>query len=76
MLHHLPILAIPTNLHSLELKAQQPFLWLCIMAVSLKCSTQQKALGLEIRRTMAYRIILEGERNLDLLQGLLVYAGW
>ena len=76
MLSHYPIICIPGGVNAHGLRAQSPFLWLCIMAVTMKSSLKQRALGLEIRRQIAYRIIIEGERNIDLLQGLLVYAGW
>ena len=76
MLAHYPIITIVRGVNASGLRAQSPFLWLCIMAVSLKSSLKQRSLGLEIRRTMAHRLIVEGERNIDLLQGLLVYSGW
>lgn len=76
MLQWYPIMVIPENTNAQRLKAQNPFLWLTIMAVTSKSSLRQRYLGLEIRKMMANRIILEGERSLDLFKGLLVYTAW
>ena len=76
MLLHYPIVFIPPSLSSVDLRAQSPFLWLCVMAVSSKSYRKQISLGIEIRRTIARRMLLDGEISGDLLWGLLVYAAW
>lgn len=76
MLQQFPLLILPASITSQELRQKRPFLWLCIMAVSSKSSAQQMALGTEIRLTLGRKSLLEGERSLDLLLGILTYAAW
>ena len=61
---------------SLTIETEHPFLWLCIMAITSRSSTRQTILGKEIRQTIGQRLIVDGERNLDLLNGLIFYGGW
>ena len=59
-----------------DLRKESPFLWLCIMAFTTKSSERRKILIAEIRQVLATRIFAEGEKSVDLLQGLLLYASW
>ncbi|KAH7032763.1 uncharacterized protein B0I36DRAFT_100348 [Microdochium trichocladiopsis] len=59
-----------------ELQQKRPFLWLNIKSVCCKSTREQIALDHEIRAILAQKIIVEMERNLDLLQGLLVFLTW
>ena len=76
MLRTFPILVIPESMTAQQLRQDRPFLWLCIVAVSSKSSAQQLALGREVRRNIGQKLVLEGEKTLDLLLGLLVYLAW
>ena len=75
MLDSYPIMVIP-DISASALKAQRPFLWLAIMVVTTKSTLKQRCLGMEIRAKIAERLIVEGERDLDLLMGLLVCVAW
>jgi hypothetical protein len=63
-----PFMYIPENTPSHQLRQERPFLWLCIMVISFRTSSKMLRLGREI--------LVDGERNIDLLLGLLVYIGW
>lgn len=76
MLKHFPFLILPASTTAQGLRLERPFLWLCIMAISSKSSKQQMALGMEIRLALGRKLLLEGERSLDLLLGILTYAAW
>jgi hypothetical protein len=76
LLKHFPFITIPEPVNDQELRQERPFLWLCIMAVSSKSSVQHVALGKEIRTIIGRQLLLEGERHLDLLLGLLIYVSW
>ena len=46
------------------------------MAVASKSTEQQVALGKEVRLALGRKMLVEGDRSLDLLFGILVYTGW
>ena len=60
-----------------QLVAGQPFLAVAIFVV---CSTDDSSLHAELekvfRQCLAQKVIVEGKRNLELLQGLLLYLAW
>jgi hypothetical protein len=76
MLPYLPFIVLPASTTAQDLRQERPFLWLCIMAVSSKSSLQQMALGKEIRLTLGREVVLDGNRSLDLLLGVIVYVTW
>lgn len=76
MSKHSPVIILPASTMSQELRLERPFLWLCIMAISSKSSEQQVALGMEVRLTLGWKVLLEGEKSLDLLLGALTYVAW
>jgi hypothetical protein len=73
---YFPFIYIPSTTSAQQLLQERPFLWLCIMAISSKSVSQQLALGSKIRHIVGRKMLLEYERNLDLLLGLLAYIGW
>jgi hypothetical protein len=75
-LKHFPFIVLPASITAQELRRERPFLWFCAMAASSKSSTQQIVLGKEIRLIVGRQLLLEGERTLDLLLGLLAYIAW
>lgn len=71
-----PCLYIPPTMDAMTLRAQKPFLWLCIMAVTLPFPARQLALSERARAYVSQRLVIAQERNMDLLQGLIVFIGW
>jgi len=74
--HYFPFIHIPPTSNAQQLLRERPFLWLCIMAVSSKSATQQLALGGKVRQILGRRMLIELEKDHDLLLGLLAYIGW
>jgi hypothetical protein len=72
-----PFVVIPDSFDVDILRRRQPFLFLAVMAVMTyetpKC---QLALSEAFKQQMASRIISQSHKSLEILQGLLVYAGW
>ncbi|KAK1993065.1 hypothetical protein LX36DRAFT_268945 [Colletotrichum falcatum] len=58
------------------LRAERPFLWLCVMTVASRVTSQQLALGRRVRQIVSQKVILENERSMDHLLGILVILGW
>ncbi|KAF2703314.1 hypothetical protein K504DRAFT_392946 [Pleomassaria siparia CBS 279.74] len=71
-----PFLHLPNDMTVSEMQRERPFLWMNIQAVCTQSPAAQANLGIQIRRMLATKIIMEGERSLDLLLGLLVFTAW
>jgi hypothetical protein len=75
-LEYLPFVHIPDSVSAAQLKTESPFLWYCICAVQCKHTARQSALSVGIREKAAQALLVDCRKNLDILQGLLVYLGW
>ena len=76
MINFFPAVIVEQTVKATELREERPFLWLVIKAICTKNSARQVALGLEVRRTLGEKILIEGAKSLDLLLGLLVFTAW
>ena len=76
LMHLFPFVIIH-RVSFVELRKQSPFLLLCIMTACLehKPALQQK-LEFEARTVVSTRIVMNMERDMDLLRGLLVHIAW
>lgn len=72
-----PFVLIPSHITAKELADKKPFLAEMIFTVS-HCQDYgpQNERGKEILRHLTDRLFLEGEKSLDLLQGMLIYITW
>jgi hypothetical protein len=71
-----PFFYIPPEMTALQLQTERPFLWLNIRAVCTRSAAEQSTLGVRIRETLAKQVVVESERSIDLLLGLLCYLSW
>lgn len=73
---YFPFVCLPKEPAS-QLAQKRPFLLLA--AITSASSTQpsiRASLDKQVKDTLSRRIVADGERSLDLLQGLLVYISW
>lgn len=75
-LQYFPFTQFPEGMTAQRLRQERPFFWLCIMSVSSTIVSQQLSLGRAVREIAGHEILVEGQRNLDLLLGLLCFVGW
>ncbi|OHF02992.1 hypothetical protein CORC01_01750 [Colletotrichum orchidophilum] len=75
-LQYLPFLNFKATMTAEELRAERPFLWICIMTVASRVSSQQLALGQRVRQILSQKLLVDNERSIDYLLGLLVILGW
>ncbi|KAB8261634.1 hypothetical protein BDV32DRAFT_148280 [Aspergillus pseudonomiae] len=75
-LQYFPFVHIPFDKSAGELRRERPFLWLCIMAISTKSTARQHELGLKIRQIVAQEMVVQSDKSIDLLLGLLTFIGW
>lgn len=71
-----PFVHIPSTTTASHLKQERPFLWLCIMSISSNSTLQQRLLGSEIRQFVAQEVVVQLNKNIDLLLGILAFIGW
>ncbi|KAF4459217.1 zn 2cys6 transcription factor [Fusarium albosuccineum] len=72
----LPLVYIPPQVTAAELQHERPFLWLNIRALCCKCVVEKNMLNQKIREILAQRLMVDLERSIDLLLGLLIHLGW
>ncbi|PYH98428.1 hypothetical protein BO71DRAFT_426074 [Aspergillus ellipticus CBS 707.79] len=71
-----PFIHIPDTTSAQALQQESPVLWRCIAVAECRDAARQAALCVEIRETFAAAVLVDCQRSLDLLQGLLVYLAW
>ncbi len=72
-----PFVVIPQEETAATLRHHSPFLLLTVLSACQEdnpCLDRQ--LDAEVRNVVARRIVAQGERNMDLLLGLLVHIAW
>jgi hypothetical protein len=76
MLIFLPFVYLPDTMTSERLKEAYPFLWFNIMTVTCRHVDRRLVMSAAIKRFLANKLILDHEKSLDLLLGILVILGW
>lgn len=71
-----PFISIPGSVSVDEMRKDQPSLLTAVMAVTSRDSSNQLALGKILMQQIADRMVINGERNMDLLLAILTFAGW
>ncbi|KAG6041736.1 hypothetical protein E4U17_001652, partial [Claviceps sp. LM77 group G4] len=77
MLPHLPAVVFPPNMSVMELRRSKPYLFLAVMAAaSSETLAVQQMLQRELLELFAEKVIIVGEKNLELVQALQVAVIW
>lgn len=77
MVPHFPAVIFPPSLTALELRRSKPLLFLAVMAASSgEIPPLQMALQRELMVSLAEKVFLSGEKNLEIVQALLVAVIW
>jgi hypothetical protein len=77
MCHHLPGVVLPPGITAAELRASKPILFLAVMATaSSEMPALQRTLTKELMQVFADRIIVCGNKTLELVQALQVATIW
>ncbi|KAL4880587.1 hypothetical protein BJY04DRAFT_191050 [Aspergillus karnatakaensis] len=72
----LPFMYIPPNTNPETIKSQYPFLWHCMVTLYCKDTPRRYALHTELKSKAAQALLVNCERSLDLLLGVLTYLTW
>lgn len=74
---YFPFVVIPAHWKARYMMQEHPFLLLAaITSVTSGYPSMQDMLADELKRTLAQRVMVREEANLDLLQGVLVHLAW
>ncbi|KAK4225743.1 hypothetical protein QBC38DRAFT_253086 [Podospora fimiseda] len=76
MLIFLPFLHLPPSVTEDRLREMYPFLWFCIMTVTCKNADNRVMMSEAVKKFIAQKMVVDHEKNLDLLLALLVILGW
>lgn len=71
-----PIVYIPPTMTSEQLRQTRPLLWLGIMASTTRSTKEAHVIGDKIRQVISQKVLIDSERSMDLLLGLLVFMTW
>lgn len=75
-LRYLPFIHIPETMAVAQLRLVRPLTCLAVQAICFKVHPDQNELCRQVRKMLAERILVDGERSLDLLLSLLVLMAW
>ncbi|RAK80149.1 Zn(II)2Cys6 transcription factor domain-containing protein [Aspergillus fijiensis CBS 313.89] len=74
---YFPFVDVPDNISAASMAKTRPFLFLAILTISAtRRPLLQRKLDERFRRVLSERIVLQGDKSLDYVQGLLVYLAW
>ncbi|ESU11602.1 hypothetical protein FGSG_05617 [Fusarium graminearum PH-1] len=73
-LEKFPCIVLPQDMTAAALRKEKPFLWLCIMNITSMSVEQQIKMKDQVRQEIATRIIINHERSMDCLQGIICYV--
>ncbi|KAI9714477.1 MAG: hypothetical protein M1820_000438 [Bogoriella megaspora] len=72
-----PFVVIPPAVTAQTLRQEKPFLFLAVITACLEDDVMlQRRIAEEIRHEISTRLIMDNEKSLEMLQGLLVYLSW
>ena len=77
MAQYFPFVMLPLSATAYSMSQARPFLLLAVLAAASSAEKSlQKALDNEFRSTLCAKVVIDGEKSIDLLQGLLVHLAW
>jgi len=77
MAQNFPFVIIPPDISARSLRSQKPFLFGTVMLAATRIKiSDQKPMRETLMEYHSIRLLVNGEKNIDLLQGILVYIAW
>lgn len=72
-----PFVVIPEDETAESFRKRKPLLYkTCIAAAHHRNTTMQRQMSHDLLKSIAERVLVNSEKSLDLLQGILVFAAW
>lgn len=77
MAKYFPFVVIPPDVTVTTLRDTKPFLFKAIVVVaSVQDLARQRAMGFALMSELTTKLFIQGQRSVDLLQGILVWLAW
>ena len=74
---YFPFVAIPPSWTTSDLEQEKPLLWRVIIMITYNQNTSlQASLGKTLIEELTARLLLRGDKNIELLQSLLLFTAW
>ncbi|KAI2602463.1 hypothetical protein GGR54DRAFT_645021 [Hypoxylon sp. NC1633] len=71
-----PFVHIPRDTTPAQLQQSRPLLWMNVVIASCKSPPRKIELGLKFREIMSQKMLIDLDRDIDMLLGLLAFLGW
>ena len=75
-LPHFPLIFLPPDLSATQMEHEKPLLSLAIKTICNKAYSSQAKLSKKLRETIAMKMMVDGEKSLDLLLSILTCMSW
>ena len=75
-LPHFPLIYLPPNLSAEQLNHDKPLLSLAIKTICNKAYSLQAQLSMKLRERISLKMMVDGEKSLDLLLSVLTCMTW
>jgi hypothetical protein len=75
-LPNFPLMHLTSDVTAAELQREKPVLSLAIHGLVTKVASQKIVLGKRLREVLTHKILVDGERSMDLLLSLLTSIAW
>ncbi|KAJ5894130.1 hypothetical protein N7495_005821 [Penicillium taxi] len=75
-LKSLPFIYLPTHLTSPQLRQEKPFLWLCIMAVTVPGNNERDILFKKVTEIIRQELLVSITSSMDMLLGVMTFISW
>jgi hypothetical protein len=75
-LSHFPLVHLPLNLSAEQLDHEKPLLCLAIKTICNKAYSSQAKLSKKLREIIALKMMVDGEKSIDLLLSILTCMTW
>ena len=78
MTSYFPFMVLPPETSVAELSASQPFLLLAMLAAAsgLRSVQGHSLYDEEFRKVLGMKYVADGERNIEILQAIMIYCAW
>lgn len=75
-LHYFPFVHIPHGTTVGEFKEGKPFLWSVVVGMTCRVTARREGILRGVEEVLARRVVVEHERDVDLLLGVVALLGW
>ncbi|KAH8664342.1 hypothetical protein BX600DRAFT_550399 [Xylariales sp. PMI_506] len=71
-----PFIYIPPDMSAVQFQIKYPILWLVVRGICNRTMEGQSSFGLQAREIISRQVLVDGERNLDILYSIIAFVGW